>query len=1009
MSIPKNLFVIPAAACWAFPLSSHAADVVRTVASGSWATTSEWEDLGDSSNHLPTTADTAIINQSQVVNVDSFIATEAGPVLINNTDDTALSATLNINEGGDLITGPVTIGAGNDEGFLNILGGTLNAGGMTVTANNLLNAVNVSSGLLATGSSAIAVAGGELNVNGGSVTTSTAFALTGGEFNLSSGSVTITDPSPDGTPFPVISAGPAGVLNVSGGDFNVGTYTAAGQVYTLSGEINISGGTFGVSGTQGQMRSDDGPNDDAPLEMTITGDDATVNIPRFNTNNRPAAILNFVFDETGVSPVKAPGFIHLVNTTVNIDGSAYTGDLPATFELVVTTNIASTAPTVNITGLGAEGVGYTFSQSTSANNFTLTLLDPTVVNLEWEGATDDNWSEAANWIGGVAPTGSGDEVLNFPSGSNLSVNNDLAAGLPFRGFAFANTFDGENFTLGGSSIQLSEGITAPAVDDPNSDFIEDTINLDIQLVENVDVSIGAGRNLNISGTGIISEDASPRGLNKGGSGTLTLGGANTFTGPVAINEGIVNVTNASGLGSISGNTSVAVNAAVQLSGDISVGESLALAGTGNVGGGGQLGSLRSDGDNTLTGDIAGTNCRIQTVDGTGTLILTGTFTGMSTQPNNFAGNIQFDGPINVTGAVNFVGSGVNFADPGFDFGNVIDLNVATNIDSALLFFDGYVRLGVNNALATNADLKFGWTAQNASTVAFDLNGFDQTLGRLRTGDNSIGVNGDANVTGGGTLTVNLDSGTDEYQGRITDGSTPTVLVKDGAGTLIINNLSGTPSNYTGSTTVSGGTLSLAQAELANGSTVSIATGAVLNLTHSDIDVVAALKFGDDFQPVGFVYNEANSGGFITGTGSIQVGSSAYDTWASGFPGLTDNNSSLDFENDGLETGIEYVVGGDPTANDAGTDDLAPTSTYTGSGLEFVFRRTDLANDDPATTIIVQYGSDLVGWFTAVDGEDGVTIEVPGEFEPGVDQVVVTLPSSLVGDGKMFARLSVTID
>ncbi|MGB6222116.1 beta strand repeat-containing protein [Haloferula sp.] len=1016
MKFPKTFFLMPAVASLAVPLTIQGASVVRNVATGNWATTTEWTDLDDSSNRLPTIDDTAIINQGRVVSVDSIIATIVGPVLINNTNDTEFSATINVNAGGELTTGLITLGAGNDEGFLNILGGDLNAEGVTITANNALNEVTVSSGSLDSTVSSLTVAGGSFTIDGGAVTTAPevdgppAISLTGGTFDLLSGSVTVTDPEPSGALFPVVAMGPDGVLSVSGGNFVIGPYSSAGQVYGLSGEINISGGTFGVVGNQGQMRNYDGPNDDAPLELSIIGDEATINIPRFNTNNRPPATINFVFDETGVSPINAPGFIHLANATVNIDGTAYTGGSPATFQLVTTANVASTSPTVNITGFGEEGVDYEFSQSTSENNFTLTLIDSSITTLVWEGDSetdDDIWSNATNWVDGVAPTGNGNESLVFQDFFSLDITNDLPEGLSYKGFAFENNIPGDDFIISGSSVKISEGISGVEIGD--GETIEDLINLDIQLVNaDAEMSIGARRTISISG--VVSEDASSRGLNKSGVGTLALGGANTFTGPVTVNQGVVKVSNDNGLGSLTSNTIVSSGAAVRLSGGVTVAENLDLSGTGNGDGMGQAGALRSDGVNTLTGDVSMSGSRIQTTDETGRLTLTGTVSG--TGGTTIAGDIAVNGLLDLSAAgVNFAGSGVNFADPGFDFGNVIDLNVPTTINSTTIFFDGYVRLGVNDAFATNADMRFGWTQEGFSTAAFDLNGFNQTLGRLRTNGNSLGINGDVNVTGGGTLTVNLDSGTDEYQGRITDGATPTVLIKDGAGILVINNLSGTPSNYTGPTTVLGGTLSLAQAELADTSTVSIAEGAVLELTHSDTDVVAALSFGGIAKAAGVVYNEANSEGFITGTGSIEVvatSASSYATWASGFAGLTDTNSSVDFEKDGLETGVEYVVGGDPTMSE--NPSLAPTSTQTESGLEFVFRRTDLANDDPATTIVVQYGSTLSGWTTAVDGEAGVTITVDEDgFGEGVDRVTVSLPTSLEAEGKLFARLFVTIN
>jgi autotransporter-associated beta strand protein len=60
------------------------------------------------------------------------------------------------------------------------------------------------------------------------------------------------------------------------------------------------------------------------------------------------------------------------------------------------------------------------------------------------------------------------------------------------------------------------------------------------------LEVATGRTLTISS--IISEATSNSGFTKTGAGTLVLTRANTFSGPVAHNGGIINITNASALG-----------------------------------------------------------------------------------------------------------------------------------------------------------------------------------------------------------------------------------------------------------------------------------------------------------------------------------------------------------------------------------------------------------------------------------------------------------------------------
>ena len=90
-----------------------------------------------------------------------------------------------------------------------------------------------------------------------------------------------------------------------------------------------------------------------------------------------------------------------------------------------------------------------------------------------------------------------------------------------------------------------------------------------------------------------------------------------------------------------------------------------------------------------------------------------------------------------------------------------------------------------------------------------------------------------NITGGGVLTVNQTSNaTRSYGGRITDGATATSLVKNGNGTLMLQNWSGINSSYSGATTINAGTLMILAGNgtsLSANSSYTVASGAVLTL------------------------------------------------------------------------------------------------------------------------------------------------------------------------------------
>jgi hypothetical protein len=164
---------------------------------------------------------------------------------------------------------------------------------------------------------------------------------------------------------------------------------------------------------------------------------------------------------------------------------------------------------------------------------------------------------------------------------------------------------------------------------------------------------------------------------------------------------------------------------------------------------------------------------------------------------------------------------------------------------------------------------------------------------------------------------------------------------------------------------------------------------------------------------------AFSGGNLVGSHTIAAeflaaeegGGSPFGNWAQGpfAATLTNSNPALDFDGGGLETGVEWVVGGDPTN---GSDDAGKAPTFNNSdpnNFVFTYRRRDAAQADPKTAIAVQYSTDLVGWTAATNGVAGVTIDDSAVPEPGFRTVVVSIPKALAGgSSRLFARLNVVV-
>lgn len=116
----------------------------------------------------------------------------------------------------------------------------------------------------------------------------------------------------------------------------------------------------------------------------------------------------------------------------------------------------------------------------------------------------------------------------------------------------------------------------------------------------------------------------------------------------------------------------------------------------------------------------------------------------------------------------------------------------------------------------------------------------------------------------------------------------------------------------------------------------------------------------------------------------------------------------DPDRDGLANLIEFVIGGqpDPAVVGANSNHLTPTATIVGNDLVFTFRRSTISLSQPGIVIKPEYGSELTGWQTAINGTNGVTTTVTSGIEPGIDEVKVSIPRSLAQGEKFFVRLNV---
>ena len=330
-------------------------------------------------------------------------------------------------------------------------------------------------------------------------------------------------------------------------------------------------------------------------------------------------------------------------------------------------------------------------------------------------------------------------------------------------------------------------------------------------------------------------------------------------------------------------------------------------------------------------------------------------------------------------------------------GTVLNQGGITLEDGAALG-TGPLRINNSNTSDPGTDVLLTLAEGNDLTVG-SLGG---TIDTPASGENTATI-----VTWSGQALIVNQTADDTFDGSIS-GEGGFTLGAESTHTLVLAGMN----SYSGDTTVSAGTLSLANPNPENeSSTVTIADGATLNLDFIGTDTVDALFIGGTQMPAGVYGPSATELTQITGTGTLTVTSGpegGYADWAATNAPTTGGDPAADEDGDGVPNAIEYVLGGTIDTNDL--DKLPAVSTSEGN-LVFTFERDQASIAD--TTVMIEVGTDLVDWpdtYTvgADTGGSSAGVEVTKDSPAaGFDTVTLTLEQA--ADPKKFARLRVEID
>ena len=514
-----------------------------------------------------------------------------------------------------------------------------------------------------------------------------------------------------------------------------GTAGPSGGLYTSQASTGLANNGYGtITGGATPLDSDrDGMPD---YWEQATGSDP------FGANSLTNTADGYTLLEHYINFLAVPHAITQTNVAVDIDLTQYTEGFAAsaTYTVsggsngVVTLTGSSTAhfvPTANFFGIGS--FKFTVNDGVAQTNVVQVLMTPISApqDLLWRGDGSGNIWNTTNtlWFNGT-------NTATFRSGDTVTFD-DTGSNAPFINIV---------------------GTVSPA-----------------------SITVTAAKNYLIGGSGVIAGVGS---LTQSGTGALTISNANTFTGGVDIQGGVLNVGNGGALGS---GTITLENATLNslynstttwtLSGAVSVPA-------------GDTSTVKMSPRMTLTG---------LTGDGTLNLSVAGIYNvGSSVGYNNFNGTFSgFTGMLNATGTVANAMITANFNGGGFD-GNL-----------------GSAAVNLSNV---------GIIGQDGST------GNTLNLGAL-SGDATSSLGG-AGYAGPLTYSIgalNLDT---IFAGIITNNVSTNKIVKVGSGTLT---LSGN-SIFAGATTVSAGTLRVNGS--LSGNTVNVASGAKLSGSGSLLGGVA---------------------------------------------------------------------------------------------------------------------------------------------------------------------------
>jgi len=623
----------------------------------------------------------------------------------------------------------------------------------------------------------------------------------------------------------LIKAG-TGNLVLSGANTYAGSTTISAGTLTLSNSnpINLTSGVT-ISGTGAKLVMSTSAAISAPVTLTQGGLDGIGSISSLTVANAIGNTVAAGAGGTGTLSFNTLTFQGAATLNLRVAGGLpdqylQTSTLETNAAAQVKVNVSNTS-SAWINGTDYPLIQFTsYSSAVDASHFTLGTvsgLDPSqhaeLVNtgtaiilrinssgLIWTGQQSSDWTTAS--VGGAMNWNVSGTGVEFTSGSSVTFDDtamnrfvNLAENISAGSIVFSNT-GANDYTLystggfgistgsliknGNAKLSITTANTTTAITTINGGTVE--VSEGGSLASSSSIANAGTLVLNPASAVVYSNPITGTGsLTKQGSSTLTLSGANNFSGVVDLEDGLLNVNSAGALGSGA--------AALVLNG----------------------GSL----NNSSAADITLTSSRA--ISWNADIVFTGTH------------SLNFG-----TGAVTLGGTG----------SRTITVTANTlSIGEVKSTTQGLVKQGTGTlVVASNGSGAAGSVLGGALAVSAGTLQINRT-GDTAGGDfTATGLSGTGTITNGATVTrwllVNT-TGTETFPGTLANGGAGTLgLQKLGTGTLILTG----NNSYSGVTTLSAGALNVRSNNALGTSTVSGVTRAGNLQLEGGIELPAAVAF-----------------------------------------------------------------------------------------------------------------------------------------------------------------------